>query len=733
MNIYSSRLIIVLILITLIFIDVVPSAATVQPTKNTGKLVEVDLKEKGIIDRYENKSYVTALSYTNLAPLEAVQDRIAIIDTGISWNHTALSDIDAIYWRNVISNNNNVQDNHGHGTQIAGLLASSGRSGAPRGLLPNAKYIILKGLNDRGETEDFVLAQSIRTAVDYGARVIVLSLGISVHSNVLKEAVDYAYQNNVLIIAAAGNYTKQPQYPAAYPTVLSVGSVDSRGIRSAFSPTGYELDVLAQGEQVTVLQLERGTRIAHGTSMAVPIVAALAMETMRRNPSASVDEIINHIITNSKNSLNWNQNIGYGEAEYQLITNSTILQSLLRHNNTTPNRAMNIPRNGIISTRISNENQYRWYKVAAGFEGDITVTYRNRVNSYIKLDVFDENLRLISSRWLTADNQRTTFRVSAEGTYIRISSDASNTPTTASFIFDYRISADVWEPNNTINQAKPLSLRSSIESTLHSNNDQDWFFVDVVEAGDLRIEIKNVPEHMDPMLMVRYGGFTTTVDSHAAGIGEVYTMSGLIGRYTFGVRDYNWNIVNYPYTIEVSFQPSSVRYTDISQHWARNDIQRLYRLNVLQEAFNENRFHPNRYITRAEYASLIVKSLRLTIPPSNTRSYRDVSSNHWASQAIATAKHYGLIQGYPDNTFRPDMPITRAEIAMLTHNAYGRNLLVANTNSFSDVPNNYWANGQISSLARNNILLGYPDGSFRPNFYTTRAEAVAIVSRLTSN
>ena len=760
MRIFFGKIIVNIVIIVLLTINITPiNAARIsayegqvlmeagQASKEIARLIEIDSsminKYSNIADTVEspvsevydanktNKSKVIASSYDRIVPYTKVTERIAIIDTGISWGHPSFSSIDAVYWRNMIANSNDVSDYHGHGTQIAGLLASNGIFGTPKGLLPNAKYIILKGLNDKGETEDYILAQSIRTAVDYGAKVIVLSLGISVPSNILKDAVDYAYNKNVLIVAAAGNNTQQSQYPAAYPTVLSVGSVNSAGYRSSFTPSGYELDVLAQGEQVTVLKLGSGTKIAHGTSMAVPLVSAIALNVFHNNSNATVDEVINHINITSKNGLNWSNQQGYGEVNYQDATEANILQTLIRQNNTTPNRALLIPRSGIISTRISNENQYKWYKISAGYEGTVTATYRNKVNKYVRLDVFDENLRLLSTKWLTADKQTTTFRVTAENTLIRISSDASNTPSTASFILDYQIGADIWEQNNSTNFAKSLPLRANTESTLHITSDQDWFYVDVSELGNLRIEVKNVPEHMDSVLMVQYGGFITNVDNNAAGSGETYNKSRLIGRYTFGVRDYNRNIINYPYTIEVSFEPSNAsRYSDIQYNWSRSYVEQLYAKSALQEAFKEIRFYPSRYITRAEYASLIVSALKLATPVTNTRAYQDVQINHWGHQAIATAKQYGLIQGYPNNTFRPDMPITRAEIATLTYNAYQSKLYNSASNRFTDVPSNYWANRQISTLARSNILQGYPDGSFQPNHYTSRGEAVAIIARL---
>lgn len=672
-------------------------------------------------------------NYNQTVPFDKVTGKIAVIDTGVAWDHPSLANINAHYWRNMINNSNDVADRHGHGTQVLGLLAARAGYGASTGLLPNAQYIILKALNDQGEADDYILAQSIVRAVDYGARVIVLSLGISVDSLFLADAIDYAYQNNVLIVAAAGNNNKQAQFPAAYSKVLSVGSVNANGAVSAFNPAGYEVGVLAHGENVTVLNRTGGTKSASGSSMAVPMVAAMAMNIFHYNSNATVAEVMNHIQVNASNNGSWYTSSAYGQVDYRNAgTNYSILQSLVAANNTSLARSYNIPRTGALATRINNDSQYKWYRIAAGDAGTVTMTYSSNSNRYVQIEVMDTSQRVLKSAWLNGSGQKFSFAVGTGTTLIRISSDATNTPVTAGFHLDYRIGADIWEGNNNTTNAKQIPLRARTEANLHAYADQDWYYVDVTEYGTLSVDVTNVPEHMDAVLYIRQGtNSATSVDQRAAAMNESYSQYAMPGRYYIGVTDYNRNSVNYSYQLNVSFRPGGqIRYTDISYSWARVDIQALYNKSILQEAFAQTRFYPDRYITRAEYASLIVSSLRLALPTTNAKSYSDVAANHWANQAIYVAKANTLIAGYPDGTFKPDMPITRAEIATLTYNAYRAKISASTTNNFNDVYSTYWANREISSMARSGILQGYPDGLFRPNNYTTRAEAVAILARL---
>lgn len=678
----------------------------------------------------QRKHFVSAQSYQGVAPFSNVKRRIAIIDTGVSISHQALANIDIVYYRNMLDNNDNIIDTHGHGTLITGLLASNGAGGAPKGVLPDAQYIIMKALDHNGESEDYVLARSIRTAVNQNARVILLSLGISVNSQVLREAVEYAYERNVLIVAAAGNNTTHAQYPAAYPHVLAVGSVSANGARSSFTPEGYEMDVLAQGENIVGLNIGTGTRISHGTSMAAPLVAALALALIDQNPFATVDEIKSHILFTSNLADSWGTKSSWGRINIQQALNTPLNKTTLLQNNTAPAKALAIPRNTIISSDIQNRNQSKWFRAEAGHDGEITLTIRNRKQQSVRIDFFDDSLRLLGTRWMSKDKQQTTFRIAGKDNLLRISADGDIYPIPFSVMLEYRIGQDMWESNSNIQLAKPLPLRAAIQGTFHTNDEQDWFYIDVPQSGQLDVQVLNVPEHMDPVLQIQLNNRLTTVDTKSAGGEERYFSNVAKGRYYINIKDYNGNVVNYPYTLDVMFVPSSIETpTDVQRHWALEDIRYLISQNIIRN-IEGSRYYPERYISRAEYASYLVSSLKLAIPKAYVRSYEDVPVNHWAHQDIATAKYYGLINGYPDNTFRPDMPITRAELSYMTYGAYQAQIRAATNNSFTDVSRTHWANGAISSLSQAGILRGYSNRTFEPRSFTSKAEASSIIARL---
>lgn len=110
--------------------------------------------------------------------------------------------------------------------------------------------------------------------------------------------------------------------------------------------------------------------------------------------------------------------------------------------------------------------------------------------------------------------------------------------------------------------------------------------------------------------------------------------------------------------------------------------------------------------------------------------FKDTPMDHWAIEPIALAVTLGLVNGYPDDTFRPNKGITRAELVTLLVRSKGLRLdLQPNFINFTDVPSTSWAAKFISYASENFLVTGYPDGSFKPNKVLSRAEGITIFSR----
>ena len=143
--------------------------------------------------------------------------------------------------------------------------------------------------------------------------------------------------------------------------------------------------------------------------------------------------------------------------------------------------------------------------------------------------------------------------------------------------------------------------------------------------------------------------------------------------------------------------------------------------------------HPQGNITRAEVATIFFRLLRDPVRTqywSQTNSYSDVPASKWYNNAISTLSNMGIICGYPDGSFRPDAPITRAELTKIAAGFFSDPRVAATYDGrFSDVHGAEWYISYLMTALEEGLIEGYPDGSFRPNRPITRAETCTIVNR----
>lgn len=221
---------------------------------------------------------------------------IAILDTGIAQGHPDLS---AAVTRQInFTTSNTSDDRYGHGTHVAGIAAAlTGNGQGVAGVAVGAPLYNVKVLGDNGSGQYAWIARGIVWATDAGARVISMSLGGSVTSLALSDALRYAALRGVVLVAAAGNDgLSTPSYPAADDACLAVAATTQGDVRASFSNFGSWVDLAAPG--VSILStLPRKSRIGgsyygtlSGTSMATPFVAGAASLLCSIPSSRSVRE-----------------------------------------------------------------------------------------------------------------------------------------------------------------------------------------------------------------------------------------------------------------------------------------------------------------------------------------------------------------------------------------------------------------------------------------------------------
>lgn len=203
---------------------------------------------------------------------------------------------------------NDPTDNGGHGTHIAGIVASNADGHGVAGIAPRAEIMAVKV---RPNATNAVGAAGIVYAVNAGADIINLSWGTPYEALVLKDAIDFARANGVFVCIAAGNSgTSTPMYPASFDSAFAVAAGNSDGHLTSFSTWGPQIDIVAPGRDILSLRAagtdmyadanEPGVRIvgddslyylSDGTSMASPVVAGVAAVLLSQRPDLTLEQL----------------------------------------------------------------------------------------------------------------------------------------------------------------------------------------------------------------------------------------------------------------------------------------------------------------------------------------------------------------------------------------------------------------------------------------------------------
>ncbi len=255
---------------------------------------------------------------------------VAIIDTGVDYNHAIFRNsnamwrnsgevagngvdddgngfIDDLYGWNFHGRNNNPMDDDEHGTHVAGIVLGVGQDIFPT-VWETAKIRIMAlkflGADGSGSTSDAVAA--IYYAVNNGSQVINNSWGGSSYSQSLHEALTYAYDRKVFIASAAGNSAKNndvsDMYPANYPVPgqIAIAATNDSDNMASFSNYGVsKVHAAAPGVSILSAVPAEGYRFMSGTSMATPFVSGVAALIMREAPSLTGYQVKNLIINSS--------------------------------------------------------------------------------------------------------------------------------------------------------------------------------------------------------------------------------------------------------------------------------------------------------------------------------------------------------------------------------------------------------------------------------------------------
>ena len=180
-----------------------------------------------------------------------------------------------------------------------------------------------------------------------------------------------------------------------------------------------------------------------------------------------------------------------------------------------------------------------------------------------------------------------------------------------------------------------------------------------------------------------------------------------------------------------------VEFKDVANHWAKDAVNDMGSRLVIGGA-GEGRFNPDRDITRAEFAAIVVRALGLK-PAQGTSSYADVDSEAWYYTAVETARTYKLVSGYANGEFRPAERITREQALVILAQATRltglqeklQTAALPALDGFSDADQiSAWAKASVAEGLRAELVTGRKDNRLAPKSYISRAEVAVLVQRL---
>lgn len=247
---------------------------------------------------------------------------VAVIDTGVDPGERDLKD-KLVAGYDFVNEDAEPWDDQGHGTRIALIAAAAANNGyGGAGVAYDARVMPLKALNNTGSGRHAWISKAIIWATDHEADVINLSIGGPYHSQTLQDAVNYAWQHGVVLVAAAGNEnTNLPVYPAAYDPVLAVVGTTRDQQRAGFSNWGEYVAVAAPGTNILVTR-GGSHQTRNGTSFAAPQVSGVAALVLSRNPGLTTSQV-RDIIQSTANDLGtpgWDPFYGFGQVNaYQAV------------------------------------------------------------------------------------------------------------------------------------------------------------------------------------------------------------------------------------------------------------------------------------------------------------------------------------------------------------------------------------------------------------------------------
>jgi hypothetical protein len=360
--------------------------------------------------------------------------------------------------------------------------------------------------------------------------------------------------------------------------------------------------------------------------------------------------------------------------------------------------------------------------------------------------IFNEGVATLNNVVFISDTE-----VTEEGSYVLIVMDAAGNTTTISFVIDKTAPIITITPYSTEYTHLPVTVsvttdEGTLNTTSHTFNENGSFtFIATDMAGNVTekivtishivsstqvktIEISQLPAKLNYIQGVDLDptGGLLTVATYEGILSSVALTLDMFSVYDPFTSNFGPQTVTVIYQgVTTTFEVYLNRFIDVPYgHRNYTHINALVGLGIIN-GYSDNTFRPNNTLTRAQAAIMIVRAAGISTEGVSS-NFADVPPTHAAYKFISAAYQAGIINGYSDGTFRPNANVTRAQIAIMVQRAFNvqaSGIVV----SFTDVPEGYAPKKFIEILASQKIVNGYSDGTFRPIDNVTRAQFSTMI------
>ncbi|MDC3415972.1 S8 family serine peptidase [Aquibacillus salsiterrae] len=542
---------------------------------------------------------------------------IAILDTGVDASHPDLQGR-LLPGYDFVEDDNDPNDEHGHGTQVAGVIAANSNQIGITGIDFKAKILPVKVANKEGKAAISDVVDGIYYAIDQGADVINMSYGTYEFSSSENEALWEAYDAGIVLVAAAGNDdTTELSYPAAYTPVISVGAINKVNEPTIFSNYGPTTDVAAPGENILSTYLDESYAYDSGTSFSAPMVSGLAGLLIAEHPTwtpAQIEWVLEASASHNEQS-EWVEKGGYGVVNGYKALMMTNLPSLDTDAPDVEESAIAIRLNQTREEKIELPMDVDWVKFKVEKEGQGTISVTNVASQ----------LDLIGELYQYEDGKQ---------------------------VKSYEIDEhDMGEDESLTMNFQPGTYYLAIYDVYNH-----W----ATQAYRLKVAFEGI-------------GIYPDVLSYRKEI-EFLSDKGIIHGFPDGTFKPTENVTRLQ-AVQMILNQMGINIEDeVVRDPGFTDIQEgMYGYKAVAKAVElgfitgreDSTFDPTGELTRAQMAVIMAKAFELE--GSGTAAFEDVPADHWAFEEIDALAYNGIAKGYPDATFKPNEKISREHFSIFMY------------------------------------------------------------------